>query len=136
MARELPDGTLELIDGHLRAETAPDAVVPVLVLDVDEREAAQLLATFDPLSALAGVDTGALESLLAEIDFAEPALRLLAESLLEKNDSPAERDHSQDKDLETPELYQLVVECQCESEQRELFDRLRAEGFRCRLVNL
>ena len=32
VARELPDGTLELIDGHLRAETTPEAIVPVLIV--------------------------------------------------------------------------------------------------------
>ena len=31
LARELPDGSLELIDGHLRAETTPEMEVPVLV---------------------------------------------------------------------------------------------------------
>jgi len=31
IARETADGKLELIDGHLRAETTPDTVVPVLV---------------------------------------------------------------------------------------------------------
>ena len=64
LARELADGSLELIDGHLRAETTPDAIVPVLVLDLDEAEAAKLLATFDPLAALAGADMAALEGLL------------------------------------------------------------------------
>ena len=29
LARELPDGRLQLIDGHLRAETMPDEEVPV-----------------------------------------------------------------------------------------------------------
>jgi hypothetical protein len=42
-ARELPDGRLQLIDGHLRAETTLDDVVPVLVLDVIEEEADKLL---------------------------------------------------------------------------------------------
>src|SRR5919201_2122671 len=60
LARELADGTLMLIDGHLRAETTPDAVVPVLVLDVDEAEADKLLATLDPLAALAETDSEAL----------------------------------------------------------------------------
>ena len=45
LARELADGSLELIDGHLRAETTPDAMVPVLVLDVNEAEANLILAT-------------------------------------------------------------------------------------------
>ena len=54
LARELDDGSLELIDGHLRAEITPDDEVPVLVLDVTAAEAAKLLATLDPLAALAG----------------------------------------------------------------------------------
>jgi hypothetical protein len=43
LARETDRG-LMLIDGHLRAETAPDQDVPVLVLDVDAAEADKLLA--------------------------------------------------------------------------------------------
>ena len=39
LVRELPDGQLELLDGHLRAETTPEADVPVLILDLDDREA-------------------------------------------------------------------------------------------------
>ena len=34
IARECEDGTLELIDGHLRQEVLSDSLVPVLVLDV------------------------------------------------------------------------------------------------------
>ena len=53
LARELPDGSLELVDGHLRAETTPDALVPVLVLDIDEQEATKILLTHDPIAAMA-----------------------------------------------------------------------------------
>ena len=53
LARELPDGALEIVDGHLRAETTPDQEVPVLVLDIDEDEAKMLLAVIDPLAASA-----------------------------------------------------------------------------------
>ena len=56
LARPLADGTLELIDGHLRAETTPEAEVPVLVLDLDDQEAAKLLAVLDPLAGLALAD--------------------------------------------------------------------------------
>src|SRR5207247_3753785 len=49
-------GGLILIDGHLRQSLDPDQVVPVLVLDVSEAEADTLLATFDPLAALAQPD--------------------------------------------------------------------------------
>jgi len=49
LVRELSDGRLMIIDGHLRAETMPDQMVPVLVLDVNEAEADKLLATLDHL---------------------------------------------------------------------------------------
>ena len=67
LARELPDGTLELIDGHLRLETTPKATVPVLVLDVTEAEADKILLTFDPISALAQADQAQMEALLATV---------------------------------------------------------------------
>ena len=60
LARELPDGGLELIDGHLRVETTPDQLVPVLVLDVTEEEADKLLTTLDSITNMAGIDTKAL----------------------------------------------------------------------------
>jgi hypothetical protein len=39
LTRELPDGSLELLDGALRASLAADQVVPVLVVDLDDKEA-------------------------------------------------------------------------------------------------
>src|SRR2546426_5451099 len=54
LARKTPAGLLEVIDGHLRVEELGDQEVPVLVLDVNEEEAKTLLATLDPLAAMAG----------------------------------------------------------------------------------
>lgn len=63
LARETPDG-LELIDGHLRTEMDEGTEWPVLVLDVDENEADVLLASVDPIGALAKENTQKLEELL------------------------------------------------------------------------
>jgi ParB-like chromosome segregation protein Spo0J len=81
IAREAGDGTLVLIDGHLRAELADDAVVPVLVLDVSEAEAAKLLLTIDPLSAMADIDRAKLDALLVEDDTRGKALNELKDKL-------------------------------------------------------
>lgn len=75
LARELPDGSLMLIDGHLRAETLASAKVPVLVLDVDEAEADKLLATFDPLSAMANSDAVQLDALLRTVQTGNESLQ-------------------------------------------------------------
>ncbi len=67
LARELDDGRLMLIDGHLRAETTKKATVPVLVLDVTEDEADKLLLTLDPLAAMALADKAGVAALLETV---------------------------------------------------------------------
>jgi len=102
VARELEDGTLELIDGHLRAETVGDTAVPVLVLDVDEAEADKLLATLDPLAALAGVDTQRLEDLLATVETDSDALRQMLDGLAEDAGIDVEPEVVEDEVPEVP----------------------------------
>ena len=62
IARETDDG-LVLVDGHLRADML-DVDVPVLVVDIDESEAGQVIATFDPIAAMAQSNTEALQALI------------------------------------------------------------------------
>ncbi len=81
LVRELPDGALEIIDGHLRAETTPDEMVPVLVLDLDQDEAAKLLTVLDPLAGMAEANEQALGQLLAEIQTDDAALQAMLEGL-------------------------------------------------------
>lgn len=75
LARQLEDGSLMLIDGHLRVETTGDAKIPVLVLDVDEAEADKILATLDPLAAMAGTDKVKLDEILRDIDTSSDAIQ-------------------------------------------------------------
>ena len=58
---------LQIIDGHLRADVAPDTEWPVLVLDVNEVEAKVLLGVYDPIGDMAGVYDEKLTALVAEI---------------------------------------------------------------------
>jgi len=77
LARELPDGRLMLIDGHLRAETTPDALVPVLLLDFNEEEADKILLTLDPLAAMAESDAERIKALLATVRTDDEAVQEL-----------------------------------------------------------
>lgn len=80
LARETPQG-LVLIDGHLRAETTPDMEVPVLIIDADEKDSARILATLDPLAAMAETDVAALDALIRQSAFAdETVLAMLTAS--------------------------------------------------------
>lgn len=89
IARELPDGRLMLIDGHLRAETTPDVKVPVLVTDLTEEEADKLLATLDPLAAMAEADEAKLADLLATIETESEGLQAMLDNLHGSNESNA-----------------------------------------------
>ena len=77
LARELPDGRLQLVDGHLRAETTPSAMVPVLILDVSEEEADKILLTLDPLASMAESDSERLQALLNKVRSDSPAVEEL-----------------------------------------------------------
>jgi hypothetical protein len=142
VARELLDGSLELIDGHLRAEILPDDTLPVLVLNVDEREADLLLATLDPLSALADCNRDAVAELCKRVETESDDLRELFERLstdpplaaTTETDQPITR--SSDPPAAMGESFQLVVECRDENDQRGLYERLAGEGYRCRVLTL
>jgi hypothetical protein len=86
LARELPDGSLMLVDGHLRAETTPEQEVPVLVLDISEAEADKLLLSLDPLAALAETNAVALDALLREVDTGSEGLQAMYAELAEAAD--------------------------------------------------
>ncbi len=138
VARELPDGSLELIDGHLRAETTPDMKVPVLIVDLSDEEAATLLAIHDPLAAMAEADRDILADLFNDVETENEALQSLMSDLLAEPELP-QGFPSQDgppPEVEVPEAFQVVVECADEDQQQSIYQRMTDEGFKCRLLTL
>jgi hypothetical protein len=77
---ERQGGALVVIDGHLRKDAAPTKW-PVLVLDVNDEEADYLLATHDPLAAMATADAGALDALLSSVNSGEAAVQAMLADL-------------------------------------------------------
>ena len=138
LAREREDGTLELVDGHLRAKLARDDMVPVLVLDVSEEEAEKILTTFDPLAEMAETDGTRLDALLADVQTDNEAVATVLEQLAIN----AQRSHELrgvdrvEVELDVPVSYQVAVECNCEEKQREVYERMTQEGFKCRVLTL
>ncbi len=138
LVRELADGRLELIDGHLRAETTPDAKVPVLVLDVDEEEAEKILLTHDPLAAMALADEQQLHALVEACAFESPQVVEMLDQL-EKEIQRANSQFSGPSDkpeVQIPEAFQVVIECSSEEDQQTMYERMRKEGYRCRVLTL
>ncbi len=132
--------TGRLLDGHLRKELAHGRKVPVLVGSWSEEQERKILALLDPLSALAEPDPHRWQELLgtlAEVDahlaealtaFAQQSeLPLLPETLTAAD--TAKRSVSL-----PPSRYEVLVECPDEASQRQLYERLTAEGWRCRVL--
>ncbi len=134
IARETPDGTLMLLDGHLRAETTPNQEVPVLILDLDDAEADKLLALLDPLSAMAGKNDELFADLISDLETSSDAVRELLDETLGLNqeaETPVLR-----REAVIPEFFQIVIECESEEHQKEVYEKLNSEGFKCRLLTL
>ena len=143
LARETPNG-LMLIDGHLRAETTPDQDVPVLVLDVNEAEADLLLASLDPLAAMAGASqdklaamAGAsqdkLAALLADVGTGSDALQAMLESLARVKtpivDAIAEWSGMPNYEHEDQTAYRSLVVHFASQEHVDIFARLINQGI-------
>lgn len=136
LARIDGDGSLILIDGHLRAETAADELVPVLILDVDEAEAAKILATLDPLGAMADADEEKLTALLGEIETGSAAVQAMLDSLGKERGAG---ENAADGEAEVPEnnyreQYGVIVICDSEEAQQLTYEELKHAGYECKVV--
>lgn len=70
--------TGHVVDGHARVALAisrEEATVPVVYVDLDENEEGIILASLDPLAAMAETDQGKLDELMADITVSDEALR-------------------------------------------------------------
>ena len=70
--------TGHLVDGHLRVALAverKEPTIPVVYVDLNEAEEALILATLDPLSAMAETDAAKLRGLLDEVSTGEQAVQ-------------------------------------------------------------
>ena len=79
--------TGHLVDGHLRVELAMRegaTTVPVKYVDLSETEEALVLATLDPLAALAVADAESLDALLREVSTGDAAVQAMLADLAER----------------------------------------------------
>lgn len=70
-------GGLCVIDGHLRKSLDPAQEWPCLMLDLDDDEASYLLATHDPLGAMAEASREALARVLEDVTSGQAAVQQL-----------------------------------------------------------
>lgn len=138
VCRELKGGRLEIIDGHLRADLDPVELVPVLVTDLSEAEAAKLLAVYDPIGDLAGADPGKLREVLDMTQFANQALADLVTQLAEEHGviDTTDAGDGGGGGADVPETYQLVIDCKDQADQKALNAEFEERGYACKVLTL
>jgi len=124
-----------ILDGHARVELAVargEKSVPIVKVDLTQEEERLVLATLDPIGALAEADDEKLEELLADLDASERALLDDVFDLQEHDDDSVESDDDGAAKLTGGMEYRVVVECTGEADQALLMEQLEATGRKCR----
>jgi hypothetical protein len=138
LAYELPDGRLKLIDGHLRKDVAPDMLVDVEVLDVNDEEARKLLLSIDPLATLAEHDPARLDELrrltASDSDDLTNLWRSIAASQAAVEEAIDQARRAPRPPAAAAEQYLVLIECPDEATQLALLERFAAEGLSCRAL--
>lgn len=138
-------GKFTLIDGHLRREMIAKQSIPTLVLDVTPDEARKALASHDAVTALAEAHAGRWRALVDAAPFDGSTVRAALESSLSRYAvalpplpaaPPVDREPGTGDVPESNyrEQHAVMVVCDGEAHQREVYDRLMALGYNCKVV--
>jgi hypothetical protein len=133
LAYELPDGSLKLIDGHLRRDLDPDMEVDVEVLDVTDEEARTLLLSIDPLAALAQTQHQLHDRLMELAPVVSPEVQAAWEAAAQGVLGPPYEPKKEGVPL-GPAQWLVLITCRDEKHQVELLSRFQAEGLECRAL--
>ncbi|MCS7168771.1 MAG: hypothetical protein RMI91_13800 [Gemmatales bacterium] len=133
--------TGRLLDGHLRKELCQGQRVPVLVGSWSEEQERRILAFLDPLASLAEPEVERWQELLRSLAHLDATLAQALDEIAQTLDVPlaAETLESADAGRAAAPLpeshFEVIVECPDEPSQRQLYERLTAEGYRCRVLS-
>lgn len=129
--------TGHLVDGHLRVQEAlkaGQATIPVVWVDLSEADEAEVLATLDPLAAMAGTDSAKLDDLLRDVSTDSAAVQAMLDTLAtDAGVVDAAPPEAAGVDI-IPEQWMVLITCTGETEQAQLLERLSGEGFQCRAL--
>lgn len=128
--------TGNLIDGHLRIEEAlsvdDEQLIPCVQVELSEAEEKLLLATYDPLGAMATVDKEVLDSLLREVSTGDAAVQDMLSKLAEDN-GLIPKDNERDVSFTADESLDFTIKCEDIPELVRLQKMLGVKGpsIRC-----
>jgi len=106
--------TGNLIDGHLRCQVAArnnEKTVPVVYVDLSEDEEAIILASIDPLSAMAATDKAKLEDLLHQVHSDDERVQQMMADIAAKESLILPEFKEFDESVEGEVEYNVCPEC-------------------------
>lgn len=132
--------TGNLLDGHARVEEAlklgPETPVPFLQVELSVEEENMILALLDPIGALASTDTEKLQELFDSIEFesnhlANIVTNLLPAEILEEIEKTPNLSSSE---FDYENKFGVIVECENEFHQQQVFEKLSSQGLKVKVV--
>lgn len=142
--------TGRILAGNHRWEAAKKeklAEIPVLWMDVDDKTALRILLADNRTSDLGTYEQEALAEILMELRAAEDLagtgygeldvgtlLKEMGDAIIEANAEDAEKKPSASAVGGYKEQYAVMVVCEGEQQQEEIFNKLSAEGYECKIV--
>lgn len=129
---------LEILAGNHTFKAAKQLgweTITATTVDVDDQEAARIVAADNRTADLGGYDWQELAELLAPLPSLEGTGYTedeLAELIEENDDDP----HDSNYEEQYASKWELVVECRDEQHQERLFNLLSERGETCRLLTL
>jgi hypothetical protein len=130
--------TGNLVDGHLRVseslKSAPSTLIPFTQVELTEEEEKQILLLFDPLASMATADEDMLRGLLEMTGLeSDVLLSVLRESDLLASIEPIQP-NLEDPSFNYQSQFGVIVVCESEDHQQEVFNALSEQGYSVRVV--
>ena len=132
--------TGRLIDGHARVAealaSAPSTLIPYTKVDLTEDEEKQILLLLDPIGGMATADEDALRGLLEMVGLeSEQLLSALSAFDIElPNLDGPELPNLNDPNFNYQSQFGVIVMCDGEAHQNEVYNDLLAQGFKVKIV--
>lgn len=117
-----------IVDGHLRVQLAAGRgeAIPVVYVDLSPEEESIVLATLDPIGAMAGRDDEAFAALVHDLTVGDQSLAALLMVKVPTDDTESDFDYQ--------EKYGVTIICPNAEAQETLYNELNGRGYECKVV--
>lgn len=112
--------------------------VLVSIVNVDDQQAAKIVAVDNRTNDLAEYDEAALLSLLRDLDDLDGTGYDVddLDDLISNGDAPGSADFLEPDDDKYESQYAVTVICADEAQQEDVYQKLNAQGYECRVVTV